>query len=197
MRKTTLFGFNMERRPNRRRLVVVVYAVLSVLLVGGWYLDRFGLTGSVYVYFIAMFLNWKVLGGYGPKGLVKPFTGEGPSVQPMPSNLVELELYAAGNLPGAGPDEYRNDERELARRDRVHYQAYQVVALLLCPIWFIAQWEVRPPRFVPAGLLPMLLEWIALPAVLLAVTLPQAIILWTEPDVAADFEEEPALTASR
>ena len=191
MRRTTVLGFNMEKQIARRRLVVAVYALLAALLVLGWFLDRFGVTGSIYVYFMAMFLNWKVLGGYGPNGLVKPFNGKGPRNEPIPSNLMELELYRYGNLDPDAPDQYRNDERELGRRDRVHYQAYQVLAILLCPIWFIAQWEIRPVHFVPPHLLPILLEWIALPAVLLAVTLPQAILLWTEPDFTPDPHEEP------
>jgi hypothetical protein len=192
MRSTTVLGFNMQGQQSRRRLVIAVYALLAAAMVAGWFLDRFRATGSIYVYFVALFINWKIFGGYGTAGLVKPFTGKGPRNQPMPSDLVELALYSTGSLPSTLAPEYRNDEREVARRDRVHYQAYQVIAILLCPIWFIAHWELHPRRFVPAGLLPILLYCIALPAILLAVTLPQAIILWTEPDSIAELDAETA-----
>lgn len=190
MRRTTVFGFNMETQTARRRLVLAVYAVLVTLVVAGWFLDHLRTTG-IYVYFAAIFINYVAFGGYSSGGLIKPFSGKGPRNAPMPASLIELELRLAGASLDRDPSEYRNDERELARRDRVHYQAYQAVILLLCPIWLIAIWENHPPHFVPAGLLPVLLYLIALPAILIAITLPQAIILWTEPDLATDAEDEP------
>jgi len=39
----------------------------------------------------------------------------------------------------------------------------------------------HPHRFIPAGLLAALLYLFVLPAMLLALTLPQAIILWAQP----------------
>jgi hypothetical protein len=189
MRKTTVLGYNMERQTSRRRLVVAVYAILIVLIAIGWFVDRLKVSGY-YLYFAALFLNWRVLGGYGTEGLVKPFTGKGPSNQPMPSDLTELQLYAAGNLVSGFPNEYRNDERELQRRDRVHYQADQWICGLLAIIWFFSNWELHPPHFVPAGLLPILLTLFVLPAILLAITLPQAILLWTEPDILPDSDAE-------
>jgi hypothetical protein len=188
MRRTTILGYDMQRQSARRGLVIAVYSLLAALLTGGWFLDHLQTTG-IYVYFAVFFINYFVLGGYGSSGLIKPFTGKGPRTQPAPSNLVELELYAAGNL-ARNPDEYRNDERELQRRDRVHYQAWQAVVVLFCPIWLIAIWQNHPPRFIPAGLLPSLLYLFVLPAILIAVTLPQAILLWTEPDL--DPQTEPA-----
>ncbi|HEY6446240.1 MAG TPA: hypothetical protein VIY53_07270 [Acidobacteriaceae bacterium] len=189
MRKTTLLGINMERQTARRRLVVAVYAFFALLILGGWRLDHLHETG-IYVYFAAMLVNWRILGGYGSGGLIKPFTGKGPRNQPMPSNLVELELRAAGNLPAPDRLEYRNDERELERRDRVHYQAYQGMVGLLGCIWLFSTWQMHPPRFVRPEILPFLLYALVLPAIVLAVTLPQAILLWTEPDMEMDLEEE-------
>jgi hypothetical protein len=145
-------------------------------------LDRLHETG-IFVYFAAMAVNLRIFGGYGTAGLIKPFTGKGPRNGPMPSNLIELELRAAGNLPAPDRSEYRNDERELERRDRVHYQAYQWMVGLLGCIWLLSTWQMHPPRFVRPDLLPILLYALVLPAMVLAVTLPQAILLWTEPDM--------------
>jgi hypothetical protein len=49
----------------------------------------------------------------------------------------------------------------------------------------------HPPRFIPAGLLAALLYLFVLPAMLLALTLPQAIILWAQPDLEPDSQTEP------
>jgi len=199
MRKTTVLGINMERRASRRRLVVAVYAIFALLLAAGWMLDRLH-TSGIYIYFAAMFVNWRVFGGYGTDGLIKPFTGKGPKNAPMPSNLAELELRVAGVPIERDPDDYRNDERELARRDRVHYQAYQGVVCVLAVLWLIAMWEAHPPRFLAPGVLAILLYAIVLPTVIVAVTLPQAIILWTEPDMIDESEDSvtpPVVTVGR
>jgi hypothetical protein len=194
MRRTTILGYNMQTQSARRGLVISVYALLTALVVGAWLLDHLQTT-SVYIYFAAFFINYFVFGGYGPSGLIKPFTGKAPRNQPIPSSLIELELRMAGARVEPDPDDYRNDERDLARRDRVHYQAYQAVTLLFCPIWLFSMWEIHPPRFIPAALLPILLYLVVLPAILLAITLPQAILLWTEPDLVPDPQEPSAQTA--
>lgn len=188
MRRTTVLGFNMAKQAARRRLVAATYTLLGLLVATGWLLDRFQASG-IYIYFAAYFISYFVFGGYGPSGLIKPFNGRAPRVQPMPANLMELELRATGNLDNPNPAQYRNDEREVERRDRVHYQAYQSICVLLALIWFLAMGELHPPRWIPAGLLPMLLYLVALPAVLLAITLPQAILLWTEPDLEPDLDD--------
>jgi hypothetical protein len=197
MRRTTVFGFNMASQAARRRLVVAAYTVLAVLILSGWLLDRLHTTG-VYIYFAAWFISYFVFGGYGSSGMIKPFNGKAPRVQPMPSSFVELQLRSTGALDAPDPEDYRNDEREVERRDRVHYQAYQGICVLLALIWFLAMWELHPPHFLPAALVPVLLYLLALPAVLLAVTLPQAILLWTEPDLEPAFEDRiQAATPSR
>lgn len=196
MRRTTVLGINMETRSARRRLVVAVYVLLFLLGLGGWFLDHLRTTG-VYFYFAAFLINYVAFGGYSPGGLIKPFSGKVPRNAPIPSSLVELELRMAGAPIERDANEYRNDERELARRDRVHYQAYQAVIVLFCPIWLIAIWENHPPHFIPPGLLPMLLYVIVLPAIALAITLPQAILLWSEPDFVDDGQDEPVLKPTR
>ena len=194
MPKTSILGYNMEKRAKRRRLVMVVYTVIAALLLGAWLLDRLQET-AFYLIFAVSIINWKILGGYGPQGLVKPFNGKGPRNRTEPSSLAELGLNAGRSLSFAASSEYRNDERELQRRDRVHYQAYQGICGLLAVVWLLAHWQVHPPHFIPAALLPVLLDGLMLPAMLVAVTLPQAILLWTEPDMELEADDEPAAAA--
>jgi hypothetical protein len=142
MRKTKILGFSMETRTARRRFVVVVYAVLAILLAAGWFLDHLSTTGS-YVYFAAFFISYFGLGGYGPYGLIKPFNNKGPRNRPIPTSLTELRLASMGALDFGDSADYRNDERELQLRDRVHYRAYQAIFVLLALIWLVAMWQVN------------------------------------------------------
>ncbi|HTV81966.1 MAG TPA: hypothetical protein VME18_04905 [Acidobacteriaceae bacterium] len=113
----------------------------------------------------------------------------------MPSSLVELQLAATGVLEPAYPSQYRNDEGEgeLQLRDRAHYRAYQEVFPLFAPIWLLSLWT---PRLISTALLPHLVLLLATAGVVLSITLPQALILRTEPDLAPDPQDEPQSTLS-
>lgn len=179
MHKTKVFGLSMETRSARRRLVAATYSVLAALLAAGWFLDQFHVTGP-YLYYAAWFIGYFIFGGIGTRGLIKPFTGKGPRNQPMPSSLVELHLVVTRSLEPASSDEYRNDERELHLRDRAHYRAYGVLFAVFAPIWLIA---LLTPRVIPPALELHLVLLLATAGFLVAITLPQALILWTEPDM--------------
>lgn len=188
MRTTKVLGLSLETRSARRRLVVAVYAILAALIAGAWFIDQFH-TSAKYVYFAAFFVGYFIFGGTGPYGLIKPFTGKGPRNRPMPSSLVELQLALTGALQPED-SQFRNDERELHLRDRAHYRAYQVVFVLFAPIWLITLWT---PRIISPSLEIHLVLLLATAAILAAITLPQALILWTEPDM----DPEPALRETR
>jgi len=111
MRNTTVFGFSMEKRSHRRGLVVAAYTLLAVLAACGWMLDRFRDTG-LYIYFAAFFINYYIFGGYGPSGLIRPFSGRAPRAA-VPRSLVDVRLNLAGIRTGPEPSDSRNDEREL------------------------------------------------------------------------------------
>ena len=195
MRDKTIFGFRMEKQSARRRLVIAVYAVLALLIAGGWLLDQLR-TSGVYIFFTAYLINWGIFGGYGASGLIKPFSGKAPRQQSVPTSLVELELYRYGNLRSANDADYRNDEREVLRRDRVHYQAYQWMVGLLAWIWLLATWQHAPLSFMSARVLSMALYLFTIPVIVLAITLPQAILLWTEPDMEREEESSSRETVS-
>jgi hypothetical protein len=127
-------------------------------------------------------INRLFLGGYNFGGLVKPFSGKPPQrPEPPPFLLLALRVYP--QMPVR--DEYRSDERELQQRDRAHYRAYAVLAVLLTVLWLLAGWNAFRPKllawipFSPA----LLMYGLVLAAMVMALTLPQAILLWTEPDM--------------
>jgi hypothetical protein len=98
--------------------------------------------------------------------------------------LLALRVYQ----PVLGENAYRSDERELEQRGRAHYQAYQALTVVLAALWLLAGWNAFRPAWM-AGSGPMValaLYGVVLAGIVLALTLTQAILLWTEPDMEAE-----------
>lgn len=187
-RRDKVFGIRIDTQRRRRGLVVGCYGFLLVVVVLALLVPVNGGTYG-YAMYALLAVNAFALGGYaGPKspGLVKAFANKPPRDESVRSELIRVNLASATGLPltSAVDEEFwRNDERELARRDAVHYQAYQVIVILLLLLSLLAMWSVHRPSFLPERVLPMLLLGVALPSAVLAMTLPQAILLWTEPEL--------------
>ena len=172
---------DMAARVHRRMLVVLIYATLAMLMAGLFALDRWRTTGY-YLVFATFLINRVFLGGYNFGGLVKPFSGRAPERQdPPPFLMLALRVYPKEPVR----DEYRSDEREMQHRDRAHYVAYQGMAVVLAVLWLLSSWNNFAPRLLAwIPLSPALLIYgVVLAATVVALTLPQAILLWTEPDM--------------
>jgi hypothetical protein len=95
----------------------------------------------------------------------------------------------------AGDQRARSDEREMHRREHAHFRAYYVLGYGILAALF-ASFFADPNPITP--LLPLALRTflIKLPQMLLMdtifiyITLPQAILLWTEPDM--ETEQSPS-----
>jgi protein-S-isoprenylcysteine O-methyltransferase Ste14 len=178
---------DMAAQSRRRWLVVLIYAGLMALMVIGWFLDHWRTTGT-YVLFAAFLANYLFLGGNTFGGLIKPFNGKAPRQTAQPSDLQLLKLYLFPKLIEPESNAFRNDERELRQRDYAHYLAFQAICVAVSLIWLVSASKISMPRLF--SLLPistdLLLYGLALVTVLLALTLPQAILLWTEPDMEAE-----------
>ena len=144
-----VFGVNMAPRGNRRWLVAVVYAIF---LVAWLFFVLNPLLNGVPLLLLATLVNGLILGGYGRRGLIKPFA-------------TQKLLCPSGPV---------NDERELHRRDRMHFYAYRWVVILMILGYFMS---VRPFDHGLVG------RALLLAGLVLGLTLPQALLLWTEPDV--------------
>jgi hypothetical protein len=137
----------------------------------------------------ALGVNALVFGGtsgFQRPGLIKPFRDVAPPADTVSDSLVGLGLYRFGQLPfhaWKDIDAWRNDERELRRRDAAHYLAYQPLTAAMAVMFAIAGLALHRPSWIPATALSLALYALALPMTVLAATLPQAIILWTEPDL--------------
>ena len=127
-----------------------------------------------------MLVNRWFLGGHYFGGLIKLFNNRLPD--PPSPLMVAFRRYR--QVPK--DSDYLNDERELHQRDWAHYKAYQVIFIMLGVLLLLAS-DVRVKAARPLSWLPLsadeLLFGFVLAAILIAFTLPQAILLWTEPDM--------------
>lgn len=181
-----LFGrrIDMAQRRRRRILVVGIYAALAVIMLVFWFLTHWRGTG-VYVLWAAMLVCRLFLGGYYKGGLVKPFQPPRIPKQDAPPPLLALQLRVYQPVLQADEDGWRNDERELHQRDRAHYLAYQWMGAAMVLPWFLATLRLLRASFLSGlAMTPDEMYYgLTLISVTLFLTLPQAILLWTEPDM--------------
>ncbi len=147
-----------ESRARRRWFVALVYVVLAVFLLTIFFLNTEEAAGA-----------WTRVGcGILFVGLFIVFT------------------WIAGDM------RRRGDEREMRRRDRAHFMAYRAFAYLLAGYVLIALFAgyFGGPNLIMTlaplalrGFLMQLPNVLVMATVLLYGTLPQAILLWTEPDM--------------
>lgn len=175
---------NMARQSRRRALVVVVYAALALVIALTWWWTGWRGTGAWVIYAMIVACRF-FLGGYYRGGLVKPFVYRKPVNAEMPPPVLALKLRVYQPVLQADDDGFRNDEREMNQRDRAHYMAYQAIGSLVAVEAFVASMRMLSPKLQAwMGMPPDELYYgFALVALTLFVTLPQSILLWTEPDM--------------
>jgi len=186
---------DMSARKRRRMLVVLIYAAIAALILATWFLDHWHKTGS-WVLWAALFACYLFLGGARREsGLVKPFNNKHPKVHETAPPFLLLKLRTYAPLLGAENNDYLNDERELQQSGYAHFKAYQVLGIAAILILSLALFRMNLPQWF--HWVPMssdeLYYGLMLIVVVLIVTLPQSILLWTEPDM----EPEPEFAEER
>ncbi len=180
---------DMARQRRRRALVVVIYAALAVLMAVLYLLTHWRGSGA-YMFWAAMLACRLFLGGYYNGGLVKPFNNRPPRQYAAAPPLLLLKLRIYQPVLPDDDTAYRNDERELNQKDRAHYLAYQAVGVSVIIPMFLASLRIMHPALLAS--VPMtpdqMYYGLLLITLTLFLTLPQSILLWTEPDM----EEEKA-----
>lgn len=175
--------FDMAPRARRRALVIAIYAVLGIFIAVLWYSTHLRGLGS-YIIFAAIFACRYFLGGYSRGGLIKPFQYSAPRNDQMTPPLLALKLHLYKPVLQADDRGSRNDEREVHQRDHAHYLAYQAVSVVILIIVLIASLRLSRLNLIPVSIAPDELYYgLGLIAIVLLVTLPQVILLWTEPDM--------------
>ena len=175
-------------RLTRRRFVALYYAATLAFgycawdfVLHGW--SRNGWGGFLSGFFPGFLLAWLVLspgllGGVHAGGLVRPFSpryGRTWYNAPLTELLLTTKKVHDDDLTPA-------DERDIAVRDHAHYLALAAIRLLAL-LLAVAVWSatlLRAPWLTPVAALG------CYALLILAMTLPQAILLWTEPEPVPD-----------
>jgi len=190
-----LFGthINMASQGRRRRLVVVVYAGFAALMLAGWLIDRWHLWGAILIIFVAPNVSRMVIGGYGAlgKGMVKPFLGNEIHARYTSDPNSRWSRLCRLTIPQVTDAiEFCSDEREVRRRDSAHEVAYRRLGMVVIFTFFIAYIKnaalplLKVAGIVlPAAFFDLLVYGLLIAEFILFLTLPQTILLWTEPDM--------------
>jgi hypothetical protein len=159
----------MVRRSNRRLLVAMTYASFLALMATVIIIFPSGpQMNAVWlcVFPLAYNLVSRAIFGKLVKDTVLPELGGG-------------GMISLGLAPRRRRDEDGPDEREVAVRNAAYFEAYRALAM-----YSIALWLAWPPIFLlSASTAVRVLLLLTMPLLAMALTLPQAVVLWTEPDV--------------
>ena len=183
--QTRFLGMPLKTQRQRRLLVVLYYAVLVGFGLTGLWIGK-GAWGSLVA---QTFVFGGLLGGIKLGGPVKAYAY--PHF-PLDTDTSLRSLNLAGRKPfdTSLPEAWVPlDEREEMQRDIAHYTAYRILR------WSFGVLVLA--YFVGTGLAPvwladktLLLLWLFL---LYVLSLPQAVVLWTEPQgPAEEMAEVPA-----
>jgi len=164
LQTTTLLGVSLVPQKNRRLLVTATYLIVLFVLVA------IVLTTSGHSRYFQLILNLVFL---VPVNVSLYFFGRVVEQTVFP---VLRRTPVSLDLSGRRREVGEPDERDLLVRNAAYFTAYRLVAaysLFVCLM-------VWPAFDSGSTLFPLLL---LLPLLVFAPTLPQAVILWSEPDV--------------
>jgi hypothetical protein len=180
----------MAERSHRRGLVVTVYGLVAALIVGvGLAHGRNPLAtgdflGDFNFIFILIFSGISRL-AFG--SLVRQATV--PMANPAHNEWKYISITKA--VPYTGPGD--PDERELAVRNRAYYVAFRLIAAYLVLLWLVFLILSKYAGSISVSLAASLV----FPLLVMALTLPQAVVLWTEPDLPANDGDLVAASTGR
>jgi len=170
-------GISMASGRNRRRLVVATYAFLAVV-VAALVWKPWGSVLQGPVYFLSIVFAGVSNGTFGV--IVRQ------STFPVRRNVIDPGLELDGHNPAMDLDP-EPDERDTKIRDHAYFIAFRVIAAGMI-FSFVALVIVARPDFPAHSLFTVArcINGLLMPFVILALTLPQAIILWQQPDMITD-----------
>jgi hypothetical protein len=170
--KVSFLGISLRTRQRRRMLVLAYYAVVLLLIAPCIWKQKV-IPGALIIQTMTL---GGFFGGIRAEGVIKPYSED--IREPGYSGIQEL------NLNGVRAFAVRPllDEREVHERDHAHYTAYRILRLSVGIMGFLyVAGMIAAPTFVANNISNLL--WIFIVFVL---SLPQSVILWTEPEPLAD-----------
>jgi hypothetical protein len=185
----------MAPRLNRRCLVLIFYSTFAFILVLSWIANHNGNAGSFWTIEFTLLIG-PILGGYfsrgrsliGGAGLVEPF--DGTKVLTYPKNTKRSYVSSLFHPEVDRDHGIRVDERSRQLRDAAHYSAFKSLGTLIWAAFlidFCSESGAFSHEMAQIGLTPTVNSQIQRCVIqvgwLLVCTLPQAILLWNEPDI--------------
>ena len=171
--RTAILGISMTPRHNRRILVGVAYAFLLAITAALSTFDPLQHQNVIWTYWAVMVVSHLIFGA-----LVRPM---------FPLNNAERSrdrIHISPYIPKPRPEE---DERETALRSNSYVRAYRVITIYSVVLLLFS------PLFLPttsndafhgmSAYKGMALQFFVLSLFVLVLTLPQAMVLWSESDL--------------
>jgi hypothetical protein len=189
MKETSIFGISMTRRSRRRMLVLTVYLLLTALVTLGVALKRDNhflrpgdFVSGFNLLFVLLFsgISRSIFGQLVEQTTFPTPPREGPG-SALPVSLMEYARKPLGSP----------DERDLEVRNRAYFQAFRIIASYSVVLWLIYLLLNATIAQISLNLATLLL----FPLIVMTITLPQAVLLWSEPDLPAPDEELSAAPA--
>jgi len=169
LRTPIILGISMAPRKSRRLLVAFTYAVMLALMATVIIVFPSGRPQMDALWFCVLPLAYNIVSRAIFGRLVKD------TVLP---EIHGGEMTSLG-LTHRRRDEDEPDEREVAVRNSAYFSAYRALALYSIALWAAWPLFLRMRTSTAAPVLLML----TMPLLAMALTLPQAVVLWSEPDV--------------
>jgi len=182
--KPVFLGFSMLQRSSRRRLVAVVYATLLALIViisavwphsprlsKGRAMAMMAMAWSFVLAYNVV--TWSIFGKLAKDTVL-------PILHPIRGG--EITSLGLAQEPSRQPDDL--DEREVAVRNAAYFTAYRAVAVYTLLVWVAVFYSYG----LSASAALLLIQWLVMLLVAMVLTLPPAVVLWTEPDVPEDAQ---------
>ena len=185
-----LFFIPIETRHSRRAVVIgyyLVFVAYGVFLV--WFRGP-----AKYDRLLPLTFYWAALfGGLSIDGPVRVFSQWQRNIKNGSAYGIDpgrLHRFAPGP---PRPSQSAYDERDIAARDRAHYLAYSILrwpAIVAALFGGVFLFDAKPEQLAHVLLIA------SVPVAALFFSLPQAILLWTEPDLDPDpLSSEPGHAA--
>jgi len=162
-------------------------------MAAGWFLDRWQIVSSTLILFSASYVSRLVLGGYGTegRGMVKPFLGNEVRARYTKNPNSYWSRLCRLTIPNVADErEFCSDEREMRRRDGAHEVAYRRLGMVVITAFLVAYFKnaalpllLKDGTVLPSVFFDQLIYGLLIVAFILFLSLPQAILLWTEPDM--------------
>jgi hypothetical protein len=180
-RSTSVLGVSMVSQRNRRILVALVYFSLIAFISAGAFLKKatlFGSTGFPFILWVLLVTRYT----FGK--LIPNFTFNIADLEQVDTSTPESYGFNSPTPVPVKPAQVdaEPDEREKAVRNAAHFTSSRAIAIYLLLSWIAIVFAQDASIHLATFALPIAI-YVVLAAVVMAFTLPQAIILWNEPDL--------------